>query len=173
MEDLNGVLTLVPMEEKGEEQTRGGCVQQPGDPAFGWIVYEKIYITEPKKPKDLNSEIKAKTKNHSKPSIKPSGVWVLIPTQAVVTRWMRVVCLLCKEEDACLLYTAPFRSPIFIFESKCVFIYVSIYHLLLMTWSYLQGRTWQLFSERHLRILGLSAWGRLSYNYSSCFYTLF
>lgn len=24
---------------KGAEQTRRGCVQQPGDPAFGWIVY--------------------------------------------------------------------------------------------------------------------------------------
>lgn len=65
---------VVPIEEKGEEQTRGGGVEQPEDPAFGWIVFWKMYITEPKKPKDLNSEIKAKTKNHAKPSIKPSGV---------------------------------------------------------------------------------------------------
>lgn len=44
------------------------------------------------------------------------------------------------------------RGPIFIFESKCVFIYVSVYHPLLMTWNYLQGRMWQ-FSESHTRIL--------------------
>lgn len=37
MEDLNGVLMLVSMEEKGMEQTRPGRVKQPGDPAFRWI----------------------------------------------------------------------------------------------------------------------------------------
>lgn len=44
------------------------------------------------------------------------------------------------------------RGPIFIFESKCVFIYVSVYHPLLMTWNYLQGRMWQFSESRHKNI---------------------
>lgn len=57
--------------QRKRERSKQGCVQQPGDPGFGRTVYWKIHITEPKKPRDLNSQIRAKTKNLSKPSIKP------------------------------------------------------------------------------------------------------